>query len=612
MFINITRKKVFESIYIISCILILFIIPYFFPPQTISLSASYNIGFNNKLGWVLLAVFCFFIIIYSLVFSKDKQLLEEVSFSNNFSFPNYLIVLEILTVFFGVLLWGLTVSEYGVNESSYQIPHLYDLSFGGKIYKDFEYCYGFLLLYIPYGIYYLGNSFLSIKDAYFISLIIEQCLGLYFFFIIISNIESKKYKLNIKSLTSLVAVFSFPISTGVNYTLFRFVLPFFIFYVIDVVCRRTNIWKLVMTFTGVFAVINTSTEFGLVLGLCVAVYYILKFILSKNIFFIVGLLFDFAAMLFCFILFPEMFGQVASFSSGALNWPFVPSLPVLSFFIATFLLSNIVGIQLHNIEKNLSILCFELIAFCCIPGALGRCDPGHIFFYGLFIFVLVIFYYSNKYHYKQKLAIFLFLNVMLIMFFSPYALLSYTSFFPREKIVSVMKNNAVFNRLVCYTYNVITKKSASQLQASIDRIVAYEKDKDGYFSKYDNLETVGFPYPVNPKTEFYIKKNEFKKNGELTSFYYRYVGYNGGKGAVEKHFDQLKRINYKYLLLPETWSDSESPIDDRRTICRLFCTYYMPELKNNCNILFKPMNDFIKENYHADKRLNEYILYVHN
>lgn len=201
---------------------------------------------------------------------------------------------------------------------------------------------------------------------------------------------------------------------------------------------------------------------------------------------------------------------------------------------------------------------------------------------------------------------------MLIMVFSPYALLSYTNFVPREKIVSLMKNNAVFNRLVCYTYNVITKKSASQLQVRIDRIVAYEKDKDSYFSKYDNLETVGFPYPVNPKTEFYIKKNEFKKNGELTSFYYRYVGNNGGKGAVEKQFDQLKRINYKYLLLPETWSDSELPIDDRGTICRLFCTYYMPELKNNCNILFKPMNDFIKENYHADKRLNEYILYVHN
>jgi hypothetical protein len=576
----------------------IFTIPYLFPPTEISASASYDFGFNNRLGMFLLAFFS--LIIFGLSFLKNTESQKTIIAdrpSKKIMTPLFFIVTGITIVgCFG--LW-IIVGSYGIMDSLYFIPHLYDLSFGKKIYQDFEFFYVPVLLYFPYLIYHFFSFLhISISDGYMIALTLNQVLGLYFLQYVLSffNFTSKERNF----IFLFIALYSFPYITGINYTLFRFVLPVFCFMLIRQVDlhKKNTIANILVSILPV-TVILTSPELGIALYFTLFVYKGIDYFYTgkKTDLISIGI-FILSLFLLGYFL-PEMFLGIFGFTSGGMNLPFVFSLPLVLFFSAIFFVSWNIGIQIHDIKNHLFELSFMLLTFAFIPGALGRCDPCHLYHYGLFIFILA-FAFIRLYSRKIKIA---FGITWAITSLTIYTWEVFVYYPPDDILPNIIKSDTFFSSGIVTLGNIYGVDVGARTQKINERRNLIQNELS---ENIGNIENITMPFTSNDN-ETYIFLN---KSGKYVSLYYNNPGWYGTKFASERMLKDLKEKQIEFLLLPVRWDYCDKKhFEDNNSINPIFCTRYTVQIKRNGSVIYSPLINFIQENYEYDRNIGEYLLY---
>jgi hypothetical protein len=108
------------------------------------------------------------------------------------------------------------------------------------------------------------------------------------------------------------------------------------------------------------------------------------------------------AALLCWIFLPvAYYGTLLRFSEGANNWPLLPAPHLLLYILTLFMIvPPLLAASLRERptgDVSATAVCGALGVLCVVvaPGALGRCDPPHVLFYGMGASMLLMIRLAN-------------------------------------------------------------------------------------------------------------------------------------------------------------------------------------------------------------------------
>ena len=381
---------------------LLFSLPFRFPPSTRLESDSYAFGFNNAVaiaGLIALLVLATWLRMQigrsggdeTPIFSADHLRGAEGHIPYRI-YWSMAFLYGLLTVAAFVTARG--ARFYGIDwESSHflwrlKLMELYAL----RPYVDFHFEYGPALIYLPSYFHRLLAPFgVSFEASYYAFHYLVNLLGLYCVFALLNRALMPSMCRTIAF--ALVGLASFAPYMGLNGVSVRFLMPYLLLVIIDRKVADSSrapdrfralklfvLWLLAASIT-----VAISAEIGLAFAGAVIVYSVSR---SRSDF--VGAACGLAALILAFVLCRMLlpapyYASLLSFSKGANNLPLVPA-PHILLYAATlfFAVPALVASGAYSRDPDRPLL-FALagLSLSLIPGALGRCDPPHVFFYGL-------------------------------------------------------------------------------------------------------------------------------------------------------------------------------------------------------------------------------------
>ena len=279
----------FSRIIIFSLVLCfgVFALPFYIPAFTKTISPSNDYHFNNSVSvislWFCLGLFLLLFYKYFKPAINNISISEWVKSSPVNLLPKkhlyFSVIFYVLIIFFLYLI----DANYRYGEGDYFLERIDRLSLHQSPYRDFEYAYGVLFIYLPY---FIKNIFglSSSVPAYSITLILANGFGLYLLFRLLNafNIE-KKRKLII--FYSIVLCF-IPYQNGLNYSILRYIAPIasiFLFikyhdYLTPVNIRKTIYFSLVaIGLTAFNFLISIEMGFSIFLSIIVYLFFCICF-----------------------------------------------------------------------------------------------------------------------------------------------------------------------------------------------------------------------------------------------------------------------------------------------------------------------------------------------
>lgn len=566
-----------------------FIIPYYFPrTELVAASASYDFGFNNSVGILILFLVCLGLVVYSWLFRKDYN--KNIFIKHNSDIDRVFKICMLIQIILCLVLWFIIRYANGMGESEVFISNIRETEAGRKLYTQTEFPYGALLLYIPYFLRKISG--LSINDAYFLSWTFMQCIGFYWFYKIIIrfNIDSTIKKV----IFITIFILTLPMNSGINYTFFRFITPYAILLFLQ--DKEDMSFPPIVHFIYLVLcnslVVNISPEVGMVFSVTLFISYAVKYFLTKNK---IHLLYSVTSLISCIIWFWLIDGMLSYLSSlvyGGLNWPFVFCYSLVLFFVSVFCMAVNIGSQLRDIRDNMNILTFELMACGMIYGALGRCDPGHIIWDGLMIFVIVAAILNNS---KKLRKIY---SIAMIIFCIH--LIPTTIIYHLPGCISVAMDNPVIGKVLYSDFGQRAIITGAKMVGA-DKIFGITEERVRFrFKKgigtgkvpeiLKDISDVAMPFGGHSSISAYFIENEkyhFPKiGGVITSV-----------ETIRTNLEALKTEKPKYLLLPRYWDVVEN-YSSTESINFLFVTKYPVKQKyHSSNVYKQDTIDYIKDAY---------------
>lgn len=174
------------------------------------------------------------------------------------------------------------------------------------------------------------------------------------------------------------------LSTGINYSLFRFVSPcFFALVVYRALDRTASPWSRplgLLIVAPFYAVLLTiSPELALSFGCGMSLLLLLFFDLRPW-----RMLLCFVAMVAALALSTwaasilRVFATLNAFRTGGFNFPILPAPHIVAFLLALGILSAYFLQKLRLRQAN-AVIVLSLVSAGSVVGAFGRCDPVHVF-----------------------------------------------------------------------------------------------------------------------------------------------------------------------------------------------------------------------------------------
>jgi hypothetical protein len=386
------RKPVF-LLYIFVGILVISIVPQFIPLQPTA-SDSYIFGYNNRAGIILLLS----LVAIGVLWSRGLNL-SFLPRSQSPPVPLEVLAFSLVAVSCGCAIMYFFAGRHGgFGESFYVIDRAWLLVDGKTPYRDFEFAYGPLMLYGPVAL----NSLLSIgiEKAYYLFWAGSYLLGTVLLFKSVNMVDyPSASKQEIYLLLFLPGLFPI-VRMGTNYTFLRFVCPLFFALLIHRWFRdsadrlRVRAVLASVVFTATLLSLSAETAFAFAFA-CV---WLCAFSRTESV------LKRGATVAVLLVAFMGLFwgakklhilDTLLADGSGAINFPIMMAPHILLFFVAIFVCACYVYWRFRDgrIDDNT----FGLIGFSVlmIAAALGRCDPSHVFWNGLAIFLASMFYLSN-------------------------------------------------------------------------------------------------------------------------------------------------------------------------------------------------------------------------
>lgn len=368
--------------------------PYLFPPAGPLSSNSYDVGFSNMVAVMAVVFFIGLFFLRRLMF---KDTAEKVASVFQWSSPSgggatrmgVGILLLFCVVYAGLSLvigWATPfLDSYG--ESQYFVGRVDLLLHGFQPYRDVQFVYGPLFIYLPAFIARVGHVMgWSVEQSYLLFLIIAQVCGLCVLFYFVNRL---RLKVQLK-----VIIFSFISLTFVNYTmgvqctLIRYFLPYALLFNLRSIylkLEKTSGAGLVRKISVIFflfalAALMLSPEVGIIYVVSQAAYCVWMMRHGQRTWW--PLIATLLAMPVCLILCsPAYLMSVLAFGGGAANFPVVPSIFILFYLGSLFcVVPLLMQAAWKEQDKHTSALMVAIIVLIMgfLPAALGRCDPGHV------------------------------------------------------------------------------------------------------------------------------------------------------------------------------------------------------------------------------------------
>ncbi len=365
-----------------------FRLPFLFPPMHRTMSASYAVGFNNKvasLSVIALSLTAF--LLYRFLGSKRAS--DSLQDDGPISSRMFWITATVAGVYQGLLAYLVAISRMHWGEATYfleklpliRLEHL-------RPYRDFEFAYGPLMLYVPrlFSAVFVRNH--GDAAGYFVTLVLAQVASLWLLYWMLNNLPMRSRMRSGLFLAIALTITLFT-NMGLNYTLLRFCLAAPI--VLILARQKTVARALAVAGAGVFLQLAVSPEWAVACSAGCFVFVIATAWERRAWQWLIpcfGPPLAFLAILL--VTGSSYFSDMSKFSYGYLNDVVSPAFPVLLFLLAAICIApyGIARALASRSGRAKDMLALYMVALAAIPAALGRCDEGHILFNGMILWCL--------------------------------------------------------------------------------------------------------------------------------------------------------------------------------------------------------------------------------
>jgi hypothetical protein len=372
----------------------IFWLPYQFPPHredvTIA-SLSALIGFNNNVSIVALLAG-----VLLLTALRWRQKLRPQFLSPAGMPLKPLLVVCIIQTVITITLLIATNGRPPAAEAYYFLDRLYPLATGMVPYRDFEFLYGPLLLYLPFWTSKLLGA--PLYPVYVLVFLAFQLIGLYMLWMMI-GIAKAPVRTKIVAFYCLAAVTLPNLSLGLQYTLPRYLTAFCATLALAAFARANRSRPIRLAWVCILLsgiVFGLSPEMGLVFIPAALAVLIAQAReagdrpISSVLAFLAGL----GVLL---LLLPAgMLAGVTSYSGGGGSFPVVPSVFLVLYVVTVLIAGPHLLLALRQSDSSALpfppdvTLGWAVLAFAMVAGALNRADGGHVFFYGIGFFLFLL------------------------------------------------------------------------------------------------------------------------------------------------------------------------------------------------------------------------------
>jgi len=569
---------------------LVFQVPYLYPPTVRAISASYDYGFNNSVGILLLCIIALLFVGLGFLTSSGANRIHLLERAEGVLVTQrelmWACLLSVLTV-------GLCAGfsgAFGYAESTQFIQAMERLAAGEFPYIDFDFYYGPLLAYIPFVFQQAGNLIgLSSKNSYFVTLLLLQIISLF----------ELKYLLNAVELPGqlrrwafwLVALSTLPLHSGINLILLRYITPLVGFIFLKQIEGGAAWRSVVVTALLVLLTFGISVEYGTVFTLTVCVYQAGLWLMERRMRHAVALTVALLMPAVFWLIFPGLFHTVHLYLMGAWRWPFVPSPVLVTFFGAVFVLAYAAGQHLRKLRRHFFFLSLCLLAFGSLPAALGRCDPMHVLLNGLGILLLAYVALAGKVQRQSAGRV----GLVLVLVFG--VLLNLGGLLATHTYYGTLAFRMLVRNMPPEHLPALVNAAARVLQK--DPSVVQERiEKSGLLASSEAWSLVdGIPKAASPYLLAESQARYLRETGKLQTLYFKDYAILASEPEVTWAIRDLEARRPQYLALPILWRNVAEAQDYRVLINGLFTSYYAREPFRNSNALLKPLVDHILARY---------------
>jgi len=576
-----------------------FVLPFYFPLHNKTISASYDYHFNNFIA----AIFLILTLLLSILLfyknfgspAKTKNLLNVITEEKRGKLPIRHLFISVLIFSVVTLILYFLNANYGYGEEAYFLYRIDRLRLHQLPYRDFEYAYGILFIYLPYFINKLFG-FESSIPGYYISQLLFNGIALCILFFCINKfgLSSRRKKI---LFYFLVCCF-IPYQNGLNCSLFRYVIPILLIFLL----LKNRDWMLPFhwrkaTGLAVLSALTVVFYFGISLEIAIALLiaqiaflgyawiYERKYEYLLSLMILILLLLGF----YFFVLESDFLQTLKSFKSGAMNWIVIPS-PSICLYVIDFLFVNfILAAKVLNREEPVWIfpLVFNLVI---LAAAFGRCDPTHILDNGLSVFILAFLLYSQfpvkyfRYHVIAFLLVF-------VIAMNTSNLLTYKESIGMVLIKKFSGNSAMAD-VVRKTAGLLDKTKAGKMEGFMSK--QQSRADTAAMARYSKI---ALPFYVDAEIYLFLLHH-----GNYAPEFYSDLLNVGTESQLEHKLNNLMDDQHEYMIIPEKYLTlsrlySKTNKEERKFISTLFFFPFRYNKVNDSRILQEPIYRYIINHY---------------
>ncbi len=536
-----------------------FLLPYLFP-VTPSISVSYLVGFNNQACLLLFIAFFGAFAWWSNGLDLLPPTSQQEAHPRGAGLSRTSLYAALLAYAAAMAAeWIFVRPRFATEEAIYFLDRLQHLARGQKIYLDFEFAYGPLLLYPPLLLSKLLH--LSLADGYYAAWLIEFLLGVLLLWQIVARLPLPPHLRTpifvITALTWWAGILNF----GLNSTPARFALaPFLCLVVLPYFSTPTSAHRgALYALASEFLLLLVSPEQAVAFA-AATVLYLLFFgrsgrRRSPSFLFVAG-----SGPLLLLARHAGSFRTLRMMGGGGFNFPLLPALQQIPIFALTLVA---VCALMNSLRQNSpqsrhgrggAAQYLTLLSLCLLPEAFGRSDVGHLLVSSTgFLFAGWVVLAPHPHLIKRTLTAYL---ILLIAVPAPLSLFRF--------VRTQRRNPPIAPLLVPLSRD----GGADPILAPLGKPIP-------------NLDTLG---PNTADTGFY---NAFDNVAQPVQ--------------IQQKLDELRREPEKDLLLPGSFTCHFNLAS--RSFRFVLMTPFVPPVRHTTNI-YMPLCDYIETHYRPSLTLS--------